>query len=74
MVVAALFGSQLFFTSPTVRYAYAIVYIALTVLLLATNRENRRGFFDIRRLRPGGNRLSAENGVAAHGADGARRS
>ena len=73
-MVAALFGSQLFFTSPTVRYVYAIVYIALTVLLLATNRENRRGFFDIRRLRPGSNTLSAENGVAAHGADGARRS
>jgi cation:H+ antiporter len=73
-VVAALFGSQLFFTSPTVRYAYAIVYIALTVLLLATNRENRRGFFDIRRLRPGGATLGAESGVAAPGADGARRS
>src|SRR6267143_1591523 len=73
-VVAVLFGSQLFFTSPTVRYVYAIVYIALTVLLLATNRENRRGFFDIRRLRPGGTTLSAEGGVAAPGADPARRS
>ncbi|HEY4883323.1 MAG TPA: hypothetical protein VII08_06770 [Myxococcales bacterium] len=73
-LVAVLFGSQLFFTSPTVRYVYAIVYIALTVLLLATNRENRRGFFDIRRLRPGGTTLSAQGGVAAPGADGARRS
>ena len=74
LVVATLFASQLFFTSPSVRYAYAIVYIALTVLLLATNRENRRGFFDIRRLRPGHAALSAEGGMPAPGADGARRS
>jgi cation:H+ antiporter len=53
IVVALLFGSQLFFPSPTGRYAYSVGYIVLTVLLLATNRANRRGFFDIRRLRPG---------------------
>src|SRR5436189_2574183 len=74
LVVATLFASQLFFTSPSVRYVHAIVYIALTVLLLATNRENRRGFFDIRRLRPGHAALSAEGGMPAPGADGARRS
>jgi cation:H+ antiporter len=65
-VVATLFGSQLFFPSRTVRYVYAIVYLALTVLLLLTNRENRRGFFDVRRLRPGsavgGGNATAENG------------
>jgi cation:H+ antiporter len=58
-VVAVLFGSQLFFPSTSVRYAYSIGYIVLTVILLLTSRDNRRGFFDIRRLRPGGN-LSAE--------------
>ena len=53
-LVVALFGTQLMFPSPTVRYVYSGVYIALTLLLLATNRANRQGFFDIRRLRPGG--------------------
>src|SRR5712671_2440557 len=52
-VVAALFGSQLLFTSPIVRYGYSIAYVVLTILLLATNREIRHGFFDVRRLRPG---------------------
>jgi len=52
-LVAILFGSQLFFPSRSVRYGYSIVYVALTILLLLTNRENREGFFDIRRLRPG---------------------
>jgi cation:H+ antiporter len=52
-VVAALFASQLLFTSPIVRYGYAILYVVLTILLLATNREIRHGFFDVRRLRPG---------------------
>ena len=52
-VVAALFASQLLFTSPVVRYGYAILYVVLTILLLATNREIRHGFFDVRRLRPG---------------------
>src|SRR5882672_6761683 len=52
-VVAALFASQLLFTSPIVRYGYAIAYVVLTILLLATNREIRHGFFDVRRLRPG---------------------
>ena len=59
-VVAALFGSQLFFTSPAVRYAYSIAYLVLTVLLLVFNRENRQGFFDIRRLRPGAAQHGAE--------------
>src|SRR5207245_6968319 len=52
-VVAALFASQLLFTSPIVRSGYAILYVVLTILLLATNREIRHGFFDVRRLRPG---------------------
>jgi cation:H+ antiporter len=76
-VVAVLFGSQLFFPSPTVRYAYSIGYIALTVLLLVTNRENRRGFFDVRRLRPGDRLAShpeAAERVAASSGDPARRS
>jgi len=34
----------------------------LTLVLLATNRENRRGFFDIRRLRPGGSAALAAGG------------
>jgi cation:H+ antiporter len=53
-LVVALFATQLMFPSPTVRYVYSGVYIVLTLLLLATNRANRQGFFDIRRLRPGG--------------------
>jgi len=53
LVIAVLFASQLFFPSTSVRYAYSFGYIALTVVFLLTNRENRRGFFDIRRLRPG---------------------
>jgi cation:H+ antiporter len=53
LFVAGLFGSQLLFTSPVVRYGYSIAYVVLTLLLLATNREIRHGFFDIRRLRPG---------------------
>jgi cation:H+ antiporter len=51
--LAALFASQLLFTSPIVRYGYSIAYVVLTILLLATNRESRHGFFDVRRLRPG---------------------
>ena len=82
-VVATLFGSQLFFPSRTVRYVYAIIYLALTVLLLLTNRENRRGFFDVRRLRPGaplaggngeGNgEVRASHGVRASVAESPRR-
>jgi cation:H+ antiporter len=53
LFVAGLFGSQLLFTSPVVRYGYSIAYVVLTLLLLATNREIRHGFFDVRRLRPG---------------------
>ena len=77
-VVALLFGSQLFFPSPTVRYAYCIGYIALTVLLLTTNRENRRGFFDVRRLRPGhapameGGHDDGELKIGGHGASAAK--
>src|SRR5437868_5365284 len=53
LVIAVLFGSQLFFPSPAVRYVYSFGYIALTLMFLITNRDNRRGFFDVRRLRPG---------------------
>jgi cation:H+ antiporter len=66
-VVATLFGSQLFFPSRAVRYVYAIAYLALTVLLLLTNRENRRGFFDIRRLRPGAALPGGGNATVANG-------
>src|SRR5712675_1001960 len=68
-LVASLFATQLFFPSPTVRYAYSIAYVVLTLLLLATNKENRRGFFDIRRLRPGGAAalLSSGNGAEKAG-------
>jgi cation:H+ antiporter len=52
-VIAVLFGSQLFFPSPAVRYVYSFGYLALAVIFLIANRENRRGFFDFRRLRPG---------------------
>jgi len=74
MVVAALFGSQLFFTSPSVRYAYRDrLHPRSPSCCWRRPREPPR-VLDIRRLRPGSTPLSAENGVAAHGADGARRS
>jgi len=63
VVVAALFGSQLLFTSPIVRYGYSIAYVVLTILLLATNREIRHGFFDVRRLRPGARAADTAMGV-----------
>jgi cation:H+ antiporter len=74
-VIAFLFGSQLFFPSPAVRYVYSFGYIALTLLFLVTNRDNRRGFFDVRRLRPGHAPSGAgptSNGGSAHGEMGAR--
>ena len=51
-LLAVLFGSQLLFTAPGTRYGYSVGYIVLTALLLVTNRTIRRGFFDVRRLRP----------------------
>ncbi len=71
-VVAGLFASQLFFTAPGVRYGYSAVYILLTLVLLATNREIRHGFFDIRRLRPGNRAQPAEHGHRL-GVDGESR-
>ena len=50
-LIFVLFASQLFFTDATIRYAYALMYIALTVGLLASSRENRRA---IRKLIPRG--------------------
>jgi len=70
LVIAVLFGSQLFFPSPAVRYGYSFGYIALTVLFLLTNRENRRGFFDFRRLRPGYAIRPAGQGDGTPGANG----
>ncbi len=61
-VVAGLFASQLLFTSPIVRYGYSVAYVVLTILLLATNREIRHGFFDVRRLRPGARAAGAAHG------------
>ena len=53
LVLLTLFISQLFFPSPTVRYIYCGMYVVLTLVLLVKNKEARRGFFDLRRLRPG---------------------
>jgi len=53
IIVGALFATQLFFPSPTVRYIYCGMYVVLTLVLLVKNKEARRGFFDLRRLRPG---------------------
>jgi cation:H+ antiporter len=50
-LIFALFATQLFFTDATIRYAYALMYIALTVGLLAASRENRRA---MRKLIPRG--------------------
>ncbi len=52
-LLALLFGTQLFFTAPAVRYGYSIAYIVLTVLLLLYNSESRRAFFDLHRFRSG---------------------
>lgn len=44
LVLLVLFASQLFFPSPTVRYAFALVYLALGAALLMSKRA------DVRRL------------------------
>jgi cation:H+ antiporter len=48
LVLLVLFGSQLCFPSPTVRYAFALVYIGLGAALLMRNRA------DLRRLAQAG--------------------
>jgi len=65
VVVGALFATQLFFPSPTVRYVYCGVYVVLTLVLLVKNKDTRRGFFDLRRLRPA---PSSPDGTPASGA------
>ena len=46
-VLLALFVSQLLSTSPEVRWAYAMLYIALTALLLGTARGRRLAFVSL---------------------------
>jgi cation:H+ antiporter len=43
-VLLVLFGSQLVFTDPMVRYGYAAVYLALAAFLLLRGRGELRGF------------------------------
>jgi len=54
-----LFGSQLFFTDPTVRYIYSGVYLSATALLLLGDRGRLKSLFSmapytINQLRSGG--------------------
>lgn len=42
-MIFALFVTQLFFTDPVFRYAYAIAYIALAVIWLVISRSSREG-------------------------------
>jgi cation:H+ antiporter len=50
VLLAALFGVQLFFPSTEVRYAFAVLYIVIFVLLLLQSPERRYGFVAL--LRP----------------------
>jgi cation:H+ antiporter len=42
-----LFATQLFFTSPRVRFAYAVGYLVLTLGLLVVSRQSRTGLFGL---------------------------
>jgi len=42
-LIFALFATQLFFTDPLFRYAYAFAYIALAVIWLVISRPSRQG-------------------------------
>jgi len=42
-LIFALFATQLFFTDPLFRYAYAFAYIALAVIWLVISRSSRQG-------------------------------
>jgi len=46
-ILFVLFVTQLFFTSPEVRFLYAIGYLLLTVGLLSVSRESRSGLFSL---------------------------
>jgi len=50
VMLAALFGVQLFFPSTEVRYAFSVLYIAIFVLLLFQSPERRYGLIAL--LRP----------------------
>lgn len=43
----ALFGTQLFFTDPTIRYAYSFLYILLTLTLFVFSRGSRHAFLTL---------------------------
>jgi cation:H+ antiporter len=49
-----LFASQLFVTAPQMRFAYAIGYLVLTVLVFATSRESRAGLVNVCSFRGAG--------------------
>lgn len=40
-----LFGSQLLFPDPTIRYGYSLLYILLTFILFVISRSSRQAFF-----------------------------
>jgi hypothetical protein len=42
-MIFALFATQLFFTDPVFRYAYAIGYIAMTVMWFIISPSSRQG-------------------------------
>ena len=46
-ILFVLFVTQLFFTSPEVRFLYAIGYLLLTVGLLSVSRDSRSGLFSL---------------------------
>jgi len=52
-VLLVLFATQLFFTSPSVRFGYAIAYLLLTVGWLAVSRPSRAGLFGLLPFRAG---------------------
>ena len=45
VLVVVLFGTQLFFTDPLIRYGYSVVYLVITALLFLFSPDSRAAFF-----------------------------
>jgi cation:H+ antiporter len=51
VLLAALFGVQLFFPDPTVRWAFSGLYLAIVVLAIVASPTRREAFVDLLRFR-----------------------
>lgn len=66
-VLLVLFATQLFFTSPSVRFGYAIAYLLLTVGWLVVSRPSRAGLFGLLPFRAGPVATTPSNPRPRHG-------